>query len=102
MASSPVTGGARRTFFGTLILLAARGLLLWLLVPLGLFLWAPLFLLLRRRGVSLAQFLGWLDLNLIAAIQRTLASPFYDTKRPWTPLGAAAGLSHRIHSTDAF
>ena len=86
---------------GTLVLIAARGLLLWLIVPPVLLLWPLLAIPLRRRGIDVGQFLGWLDLNLISAIQRTLAHPFYDAPIPWTPLSAAAGVRHRIHMTDA-
>jgi hypothetical protein len=86
---------------GTLVLITVRGLLLWLLVPLALVLWPFLAIPLRRRGVDIGRFLGWLDLNLISAIQRTVAQPFYEAPIPWIPLSAAPGLRHRIHTIDA-
>jgi hypothetical protein len=102
MASGPAAGSVPRRIVGKLVLLAVRGLLLWLIVPPALLLWPFLVVPLRKRGVRLGQFLGWLDLNLISAIQRSLGQPFFDTPIPWTPLSAAAGLSHRIHMLDAF
>jgi hypothetical protein len=86
---------------GTFVLITVRGLLLWLVVPPALVLWLFLAIPLRRRGVDIGHFLGWLDLNLISAIQRTVAQPFYEVPIPWTALSAAAGLRHRIHTIDA-
>jgi hypothetical protein len=83
--------GSLRRFVGALVLLTVRGALLWVLLIV-----APL----RKRGVSLGKFLGWLDLNLISAIQRSLARPFFDAAIPWTPLSAAAGVTHRIRLID--
>jgi hypothetical protein len=102
MASGSAAGSIPRRFVGTLVLLAVRGLLLWLIVPPALLLWPFLVVPLRKRGVSLGQFLGWLDLNLISAIQRSLGQRFFETPIPWTPFRAAAGLSHRVHMLDAF
>lgn len=84
------------------MLLTVRGLLLWLIVPLGLVLWPFVATRLRTRGVGLGQFLGWLDLNLIAAIQRSLARGLFEKPVPWIPLAAAPGVSHRIHMLDVF
>jgi hypothetical protein len=92
--------GYLRRFAGALILLTARGTLLWVVIPLALVLWLVIVVPLRKRGVSLGKFLGWLDLNLISAIQRTLARPFLDAAIPWTPLSAAAGVTHRIRLID--
>lgn len=91
--------GSRQRFAGGLVLLAVRGLLLWVVVPLGVVAW-PLVVLSRRRAVRLGQFLGWLDLNLTSAIQRTIARPFFEAPLPWTPFDAAAGLTHRIRLLD--
>jgi hypothetical protein len=102
VTSSPVTGGTSHRFLGTLVLLTVRGLLLWVIVPLGLLLWPFVAARLRKRGVGLGQFLGWVDLNLISAIQRSLARSLFDTPIPWLPLSAASDVSHRIHKLDAF
>ncbi len=102
MASGPAAESAPRRLVGMLVLLAVRGLLLWLVVPPAVLFWPLLVVPLRKRGLRLGQFLGWLDLNLISALQRSIGRAFFDTPIPWTPLSAAAGLSHRIHMLDAF
>ena len=58
---------------GILALLLIRGLLLWVLIPVGLLLWILVFSWSAR--VSLGTFLRWLDLNLMAALQRMLVLP---------------------------
>jgi len=100
--SGSSTERAPRRFVGTLVLLTVRGLVLWLVVPLTLLLWPVVSLALRRRGVSLGQFLGWVDLNLISAIQRLLGDLLFDAPIPWTPFVAASKLKHRIYGIDAF
>ena len=55
---------------GALALLVIRGLLLWILIPVGLVLW--LFIFGWSARVGLGTFLGWLDLNLTVALQRIL------------------------------
>jgi hypothetical protein len=85
---------------GALILLTVRGVLLWVIVPFGVLAWPLVVVASRKRGLRLGQFLGWLDLNLTSAIQRTVARPFFDGPIPWTPFSAAAGLTHRIRPLD--
>lgn len=102
MTSGSSASRAPHRFVGTVVLLTIRGLLLWLVVPLTLLLWLVISLALRRRGISLGQFLGWLDLNLISAIQRTLGDSLCDAPIPWTPLASASTLKHRIYGIDAF
>jgi hypothetical protein len=53
-------------------LMVVRGLLLWILIPVGFLLWLLFGWIL---GVAPGQFLGWLDLNLIATLQRVLIRP---------------------------
>jgi hypothetical protein len=80
------------------LMLMARTLLLWLLVPLGFLGWvlaSPWFL---RKHVSLGQFLGWLDLNLVAALQRCPLRSLVAEPRPeWAPPSKIAQTEHRIH-----
>jgi hypothetical protein len=89
-----------RRFIGGLVLLTVRGLLLWVLVPLGVLVWPFVVVLSRKRRVRLGQFLGWLDLNLTSALQRTVVRPFFDAPIPWTPFDEVAGLTHRIRLLD--
>jgi hypothetical protein len=45
--------------------------------------WVVAGLSLRRRGVVLGQFIGWTDLNLIAALKRFGLRPRRQTPLPW-------------------
>jgi hypothetical protein len=92
--------GSWRRFVGGLILLIVRGLLLWMVVPLGVLAWPLVVVPSRKRGVRLGQFLGWLDLNVTSAIQRTIARPFFEAPIAWTPFDAAASSTHRIRLLD--
>jgi hypothetical protein len=78
-------------------MLMARGLLLWLLIPLGFLAWvlgSPWFLL---KHISLGQFLGWLDFNLFVALQRGPLRPFIAEPRvEWMPGSKMAQTEHRI------
>ena len=96
-----VSGAASwRRLVGGLVLLTVRGLLLWVVVPLGVLAWPLVVVPSRKRGLRLGRFLGWLDLNLTSAIQRTLARPFFEAPIAWTSFDAAAGLTHRIRLLD--
>ncbi len=83
-----------------LMLLVIRGVLLWIVVPLGAFWWLVTWPLMHRHQVRLGQCLGWLDLNLIAAIQRSLMRPIIRSRQSWVPLAAMPTVSHRIALTD--
>jgi hypothetical protein len=82
------------------LLLAVRGVLLWIVVPLGAVAWLLAAPSLRRRGIGVGRFLGWLDLNLVAALQRSVLRPLFDVPRAWTPWGAASSVEHRISRVD--
>jgi len=85
--------------FGVPILLA-RGLLLWLVVPVTFALWLVGLRHWRRRGVGLGKLLGWADLNLIAGLQRSVFRPVVRQPLDWTPLAGAPGVTHRIRISD--
>lgn len=52
-----------------------RGVLLWLVVPVGFIWWLVAWPWFRSRRVRLGQLLGRVDLNLIATISRSLFRP---------------------------
>lgn len=79
-----------------LALLALRGLLLWLVVPAAVLCWVPLAFWLRRKHVSFARFLGWVDLNFIAALQRSILRPLFRQPLPWTPVRSMPHVTHRV------
>lgn len=84
---SPVAGIA---------LLAIRGILLWIVVPLAICTWLPASFWLRRRGVNLDQFLGWVDLNFVACLQRTVLRPFFSSPIGWVPARLMPEVTHRL------
>ena len=88
-----------RLFFGSLALLITRGVLLWVLVPVGVIAWFGLALTLRRRDFRLGSWLGWLDVNLVAALQRGLLRPFFDSPLAFTPWSRVSEVTHRIRLT---
>lgn len=81
----------------SVLLLAVRGLILWLVIPLTLLWWLLTWSILQKRNVSLAQLLGWVDLNLVAAIERSILRPLIRLPLPWTPVKALPDVSHRIN-----
>jgi hypothetical protein len=90
---------------GVFAVLVTRGLLLWILIPLGFTLWLLVFSWTAR--VCLAAFIGWLDLNLLAALQRVLRFPGSGElpmpRVEFVPLRRLQSVSHRVHlSRDPF
>ncbi len=80
-------------------LLLVRGLILWIVIPVGFVLWLLVFGWLLRVGPG--QFLGWLDVNLIAALQRVLIRPVGgELPMPiveFVPFRMLRSVSHRVH-----
>lgn len=90
----------RPPYVGGVLLLLIRGLLLWLVIPIGVLWWLGTWPRWRRRSVGIGQLLGWIDLNLIAAIERTVLRPLVRQPRGWTPLAALSATVHRIRVID--
>lgn len=83
-----------------LALLCVRGVLLWIIIPLAALAWLPVAVWLRRRGVKFRQFLGWVDLNLIAFLERTVLRPLFRSPIQWTPARAMPEVTHRVDALD--
>ena len=82
-----------------LALLVVRGLLLWILIPVGFVLWLVIFG--WSAGVGLGTFLGWLNLNLTAALQRMVILPL-GRKAPirraeFVPIRLMESVKNRVH-----
>ncbi|KRE24908.1 hypothetical protein ASG80_22580 [Agromyces sp. Soil535] len=79
-------------------LMVVRGLLLWILNPVGFLLWLLFGWIL---GVGPGQFLGWLDLNLIATLQRVLIHPINGEwpmpRVAFVSIGMLRSVRHRVH-----
>ena len=80
-------------------LLSVRGVLPWLVVPAAFCAWLVVGVRLRRRGISLPQFVGWADLNLVAGLQRLgMRSGGAVTQRVlWSNMSA---VTHRVSWLD--
>ena len=80
-------------------LLLARGLPPWIVIPVGFVLWVLVFGWLLHVGS--AKFLGWLDVNLIAAQQRVLIRPAGSElpmqRLEFAPSRMLRSVSHRVH-----
>lgn len=83
------------------VLLVLRGVFLWIVVPIGTVVWLFLGVTLRRRGVTLGQFLGWLDLNLVSMIERTVLRPWVPSPVAWTSAAELPKVKHRVRALDA-
>ncbi len=83
-----------------LLLLAIRGALLWIVVPVAVVVWLGGAPWLLPRRVTLGVFLGWVDLNLLAFLERGLMRPLFRTRSPWSPVGEIAHTTHRIRFAD--
>lgn len=82
-------------------LLVVRGLLLWIVIPIGSFAWLLFGWIL---GAGAGQFLGWLDLNLIAALQRVLvhriSGEWPMPRVAFVPIGMLRSVRHRVTVSD--
>jgi hypothetical protein len=81
-------------------LLLVRGILLWIVVPLAFVCWLLLAIPLHRRGVTFGKFLGWVDLNLVAFLGRTILRPIVRTPLNWVPASEMPEVKHRLRSHD--
>lgn len=83
------------------VLLVVRGLLLWVLIPVGLTVWLLVGWIV---DVRLGAVLGLLDLNLIAALQRVLVlQRSGDESTRYTkfiPMRSLPSVEHRIGLLD--
>ncbi|WP_394551721.1 hypothetical protein ACDF64_12710 [Agromyces sp. MMS24-JH15] len=76
-------------------LLLFRGLALWVLLPVGVLAWLVVFS--WRDKLRLGEFLGWLDLNAMALMQRTVFAAWIP--RPtvdYIPLRDSVGSTYRV------
>jgi hypothetical protein len=80
--------------------LGVRGVLLWLVVPLVVVVWLLTWPVWHRQQVSLRQLLGWADLNLIAALQRSILRSLVQRPLRRTPRSELPNVRHRIRLGD--
>ena len=82
------------------LLFVVRGLLLWIAVPVETVLWVLLLPLFAYKRVSLWNFLGWADQNLIAALQGSLLRPFFSERATFVSVRDMTRVTHRLRVTD--
>lgn len=82
------------------LLLTLRGLLLWVVIPVSALAWVAMWPVLHGLGVRLSQFLGWVDLNVIAGLERSVLRPLVRQPLRWTPPGQLPTVTHRIRLID--
>lgn len=80
-------------------LLLARGYLLWAVVPAGLMLWV-IVVLMAPRDLSPGQVIGWLDLNLIALLQRTMFRPLFREPVAWVSWTGIYDVTQQVRPLD--
>ena len=82
-------------------LLVVRGLLRWIVIPVGFVAWLLFGWVI---GVGPRQFLGWVDLNLIAALQRVLVhrvnGEWPIPRVAFVPIGKLKSVRHRVSVLD--
>src|SRR5258708_39351616 len=83
-----------------LALLFVRGVLLWLVIPLATIGWACAYPYFHHRRVILGQFLGWIDLNLVAFLERSILRTLFSSPLPWVRASAMVQVTHRISLLD--
>jgi hypothetical protein len=84
-----------------LALLVLHGILLWIVIPLGFLAWVLLRPWQHVHRFTLGQFLGWVDNNVIAALERSVLRPlFRKSPQPWIRAGDIERVQHRIGKFD--
>ncbi|MFM9917985.1 hypothetical protein [Lacisediminihabitans sp. H27-G8] len=86
-----------------LALLFVRGILLWIVIPLGFLAWVVFTPWLHGRRITLGQFLGWVDNNVVAARERSVLRPlFRRPPQPWIRACDIERVHHRIGKFDLY
>ena len=97
------TVGSKSGFLAGILLLTVRDVLLRVVLPMGCIAWVLSASRLHKRGVKFGQFLGWIDINLIALIQHSLLRPFYrNAALPWLSAKEISRLVHRVGLMDLY
>jgi hypothetical protein len=60
----------------------------------------PLAFWLRRMGVTFGGYLGWVDLNLVAALEHSILRPLFREPLSWTPVRSMPDVTHRVRWLD--
>lgn len=97
------TAGSNSGFLASMLLLTVHGVLLWVVIPMGCVAWVLGAPWLHKRRIKIGQFLGWIDINLIALIQHSLLRPFYrNVALPWLSARKISKVVHRLGLMDLY
>jgi hypothetical protein len=96
-ATDPEAALLRNSTIARFLLMCVHGFLVWMAVPLATLAWLLAF---QWRKAPLGQFIGWVDLNLVAGLQRTVLRPITRAPVNWVPYCDLSGVTHRIHPLD--
>jgi len=83
------------------LLVLIRGFLLWVVVPLGAAVWLVSWPYWRIKKIGVGQLLGWVDLNLVATLQRSIFRPVCLNPLSminWREIGE---VTHRVTTLDS-
>jgi hypothetical protein len=83
-----------------LLVLTLHGLIMWITVPLSYVVTCSTLPIWRRRGASIAEVVGWIDLNVIALMFKTVARPLVITTPKWVSLEDAKSSGFRVSILD--
>ncbi|HEY2640706.1 MAG TPA: hypothetical protein VGI66_12590 [Streptosporangiaceae bacterium] len=97
---SETDGGPRNPFIAGLLLLLVRGVLLWAVIPVAMCLWPFAYPGLRKHGVRFGEFLGWVDLNLMASLSQIVLRPLFRDPLPWVAWREMPHVTHRVRWID--
>jgi hypothetical protein len=85
------------------LLLIIRGVLLWLVIPVGTLIWIVSLQGFGPNKLGLGAFLGWIDNNLVFALERGPLRPLFPEPTVlWIPASERSRVTHRVRGMDLF
>lgn len=86
--------------FTKLLVLTLHGLIMWITVPLSYAVACLILPIWRRRGASIGEVVGWIDLNVIVLMFKSIARPLVITIPEWISLEDAKSSGYRVSILD--
>jgi hypothetical protein len=80
--------------------LLLRSCLLWILVPGATLAWLLAWPYWHIKRVGCGQLIGWVDINLAAALQRSLFRPLVREPLAFARISEASEVTHRVLFVD--
>jgi len=86
--------------FTKMLLLTLHGLIMWITVPLSYVVAYLILPIWRRRGASIGEVVGWINLNVVTLIFKSIARPLVITTPEWVSLEDAKSTGYRVSFLD--